>query len=219
MEVMFQEAIDVARRLGVRGMETLSYANALEAAIDVGRWDVADEIVAELDTRELNAAAEGGFILCVAMLEAFRGDPRGAIERLEAAAERFATLGEMLSFRTWERRTWATVLLMEGKLEEAFESASEVMRIDPAGMNAPLAAWAAGNSALWLRDPERLRAISSAMGALSGPWIEACRRTLEARPVGTAGRLWNGLPATRARSSGSWSLVPRSTGGASASGA
>jgi class 3 adenylate cyclase/predicted ATPase len=182
----FLDGADAARRAGVRAIEVISLANAVESAVDIGRWEEADAVLAELEGRDVTGFLAAGIAFSAAMLAALRGDLAGAAERLEEVAPRIGT--EMVQERTWHLRARSLVNLMRGDLEGAYADAMTAVAEDPAGMNSALAVWAAAQASMWLRDVERVRRAVEAMAPLRGRWMEAVRLTAEAGLAALEGR-------------------------------
>jgi class 3 adenylate cyclase/tetratricopeptide (TPR) repeat protein len=180
------ECADVARRGGDRHTEIVALANAAEAATELGRWADADDVLTRLDS-ELTPTSRHALTLCEVILEAHRGDPGSAAERLAENAPGMEE-AEMIPIRTWFRRVRALVSLLRGDPEEAFEEAMGAVDLDPAGMNTPLAVREAARAGVWLRDPVKIRRVLDAMAAISGGWIDAVRRTAEAGLAALEGR-------------------------------
>jgi class 3 adenylate cyclase/tetratricopeptide (TPR) repeat protein len=183
----FLDAADAARKAGDRGLEVVNMANAVEDAIDIGRWDQAEAVLQELGGREVTGFLAAGITFNVAMLAAFKGEHETAGARLREVAERMEET-ELVAERTWHLRARSMVNLARGDLEGAYSDAMDAVAADPAGMNSPLAAWGAARAALWLRDPARVRATIEAMAPLRGHWIEVCRLTAEAGLAALEGR-------------------------------
>jgi hypothetical protein len=95
---------------------------------------------------------------------------------------------ELVAERTWHLRTRSMVNLAKGDLEGAYADAMNAIAADPAGMNTPLATWAAARAALWLRDATRVRTAIDAMGPLRGHWIEVAQLVTEAGLAALEGR-------------------------------
>ncbi|HEU4354120.1 MAG TPA: hypothetical protein VFT27_00885, partial [Actinomycetota bacterium] len=183
------EAADAARRAGVRGLEILGMANAAEAAVDTGDWGTADGLLEDLLGRpELSGLTRLGSLMGVALLAAHRGEHQSARSTLEET-KMTGLETDMTAARTWFHRTRATVLLLGGELEQAFEAGMDAIREDPAGMNTPMSSWSSARAALWLKDPERVRSALGAMDPLRGRWIDVARRTVEAGLAALEGRL------------------------------
>jgi hypothetical protein len=173
------ECADVARRAGDRPSEMIALPNAAEAATELGRWDEADDVLRRLEGIELTPITRAAIALCEVILEAHRGDPKAAAERLAKIAPGLEE-AEQIPVRTWFRRVRSLVSLLSGKPEEAFDGAMGAVDLDPTGMNTPLAVREAARAAVWLRDRVKIRRVLDAMAALSGGWIDAVRRTAEA---------------------------------------
>ncbi|MGQ0670435.1 MAG: adenylate/guanylate cyclase domain-containing protein, partial [Actinomycetota bacterium] len=118
----FLDAADAARRAGIRGLEVIALANAVETAIDVGRWAEADAVLAALEGKEITGFTGAGVTFGEALLAAFRGDLASAAESLDEVASRMEA-AEMLQERTWHLRVRSVVNLMKGDLEGAYEDA------------------------------------------------------------------------------------------------
>jgi tetratricopeptide (TPR) repeat protein len=177
---------EAARRAGDRTLEIVNLANGAESAIDIGQWDVASEIISELEGRDLTGFHAAGVAFSAAMLAALRGDVEGAFHRLDEVASRMES--DMVAERTWHLRVLSVVKLAGGDLEGAFRDAMAAVEPDPTGMNAPFAAWGAARAAIWLRDGDKLREALRAMIPLRGRWTDACRRSAEAGLAALEGR-------------------------------
>jgi len=202
---LFLEAADIAKRAGQRGMEVINLANAVEAAIDIGRWDDADSILAELQTRDVSPFIGAGIAFNAAMLAGLRGDITTAIGHLDEVASRMEGT-EMVAERTWHLRSRSVVNLAKGDLEGAYTDAMSAVAADPAGMNAPLAVWVAVRAALWLRDPSKARAALGAMAPLRGRWIEVAHQSAEAGLAALEGKTEEGAAGYR-RAFESWAAM------------
>jgi tetratricopeptide (TPR) repeat protein len=182
-----REAADIAKRAGLRGMEVINLANAVESAIDIGRWDDADSILVELQARDVSPFIGAGIAFNAAMLAAFRGDITTATGHLDEVASRMEGT-EMVAERTWHLRSRSVVNLVKGDLEGAYSDAMSAVAADPAGMNTPLAVWVGVRAALWLRDPAKARSAIDAMAPLRGRWIEVAQQSAEAGLAALEGR-------------------------------
>jgi class 3 adenylate cyclase/predicted ATPase len=183
----FIDAADAARKGGIRTLEVLNLANAAESAIDIGRWDEADSVLAELEGKDVAGFVEAGIAFSVAMLAALRGDFITATSRLDEVASRMEAT-EFVQERTWHLRARSVVNLAKGDLDSSFKDAMDAVAADPAGMNSALAVWVAARAALWLRDPVRARAAVEAMAPLRGRWMEVARLSTEAGLAALDGR-------------------------------
>ncbi|HEX9124411.1 MAG TPA: adenylate/guanylate cyclase domain-containing protein [Actinomycetota bacterium] len=184
----FLDGAESARRAGIRNLEEIHLANAVEGAIDLGRWAQADAVLAELEGRELPGFIGAGARFSAAMLAALRGDVSGADRYLDEVASRLEST-ELLAERTWHLRARSVVRLAGGDLEGGYEDAMTAVAADPAGMNSALAVWVAARAGLWLRDPARAHACLDAMDPLRGRWIEVVRRSTEAGLAALEGRI------------------------------
>jgi hypothetical protein len=202
---LFLDAADMAKRAGQRGMEVINLANAVEAAIDIGRWDDADSVLAELQTRDVSPFIGAGIAFNAAMLAALRGDITTATGHLDEVASRMEGT-EMVAERTWHLRSRSVVNLAKGDLEGAYTDAMSAVAADPAGMNAPLAVWVAARAALWLRDPSKVRSAIDAMAPLRGRWIEVAQQSAEAGLAALEGKIDEGSAGYR-RAFESWAAM------------
>ncbi len=183
----FLDAADAARKGGNRTLEVLNLANAAEAAIDIGRWDEADSVLAELEGKDVAGFVEAGIAFSVAMLAALRGDFATATSRLDDVASRMDA-SDFLQERTWHLRARSVVNLAKADLDAAYTDAMNAVAADPAGMNSALAVWVAARAALWLRDAVKAQAAVEAMAPLRGRWMEVARLSTEAGLAALAGR-------------------------------
>jgi hypothetical protein len=179
----------VARRLGFRDAAIRLASNWAEAALEVGAWDSALEVLAELDDDDLPITDRvdlGGF---VALVHAWQGDA-AATERFEGLAALIPPHGEELAAATLlYRRSLAA--LAQGRPAAAQADAEAALATGAAfggGTAAREAGVAVARAALWGGDTERLaRGIADLRSSgLGGRWVRAVVRTLEA---GLAARL------------------------------
>ncbi len=184
MEAEFESA-EAARRAGSRPTEVIALTNAVEAAVDLGRWRDAEEALATVGAMEVSGTLADGIDLSTALLAAFRGNFAEADDRLEATT---AKGSDHLAARTWYLRTRAMVELLRGDLDGAYTLGMEAIHADPAGMNTPNAVWDAARAALWMRDAARVQAAIDATAPLRGRWAAAIRTTLRAGLAAIEGR-------------------------------
>ena len=183
----FLRSVDSARKAGDRLGETMGLANAAESAIDVGDFERADAVLAELEGRDLPDNSVAAVALDRALLAAYRGTHPAASEYLEGIAS-YMEGSDMIPLKTWYLRTISFVRLLAGDLEGAYTSAVEAIEPDPTGMNASTAIWGGLQAALLQRDGAKVREMLEATSALRGPWIEAVRSTAEAGLSALEGR-------------------------------
>ena len=183
----WRRAAEMAIRAGEREAERIALLNTAEAAVDHGEWAQAR---AALDTlAEAKLSERQGFVLASydAMLTALQGDQAGAAELLRTSAK--ARQNEHIHFRAIHARASAVVALACGRFEEAYAEAMEAVAVDPAGINSPVALYAASRAGLWLRDQEKIRTALTGLESFSGAWTAAVRRTAEAGLAALDGRL------------------------------
>ncbi|HEY8018001.1 MAG TPA: adenylate/guanylate cyclase domain-containing protein [Actinomycetota bacterium] len=182
------ESAAVARRGGYGEIEMIALSNAVEFAVECGAWARADELLEDLEARPtLPVDVEDTIALGTALLAAYRGDKdvaRAALDGLrpESVGSAFPTM------RAWVSRVSATVHLMAGDLDLAYEEAMAAVNEEPEGMNAPIAVWFAGRAALWLGEPTKARAPLDLSPPLPGRTIVLSRRALEAGIAALEGR-------------------------------
>ena len=180
-------ALEVARRAGMRSVETLALLNGVEVAIYLGAWDVADAILAELEDRDLPGGWSWFRDVCTGLLRALRGDPVGGFSILDELGKT-AGASEYIHQRATYLKARAFVSLVAGKLASTIESAEAAVDTDPSGINAPpaLAIWA--RAALWLRDTGQVDAALSGMRRFRGRWMAAVRVATEAGVAALGGQ-------------------------------
>ena len=183
----FAESTEMARRAGDRHLEMVALPNLAESAIELGRWDEADDAIGRLEGRELTTMTRYAVVCCQASLVAHRGDPHTALEQLDAVTGNVETV-EMVPMRSWFRRVRSAVLLQSGDLDAAFDAAMGAVALEPAGMNSPLAVREAARAAVWSGDARRVQAAIDAMDVLGGRWIDAVRQTALAGLAALEGR-------------------------------
>jgi class 3 adenylate cyclase/tetratricopeptide (TPR) repeat protein len=177
---------EVARRGGYGELELSALTNGLEAAIEIGQWERASEIISELRSRaDLTGSLLDNVLLGEALLEGYRGHE----SRARAALAEVSGLTRDAShpqLRAWLRRIEAVVDLMAGQLDAALAGALAALRADPSGPNTPMSLANAGQAALWLRDPGRARAVLSVAPNGPGIRVDSIRRALGGIEAGLA---------------------------------
>ena len=177
MQAEFESA-EFARKSGSRPLEITALANGVESAVDLGRWQEADEALATMAGMEIPISLADGVELSAALLAALRGDLGEADGRL-AATTRVETTDD-LAAHTWYLRVRSLVELLRGDLERAYDFGMEAVNADPAGMNTPSAVWDAARAALWMRDAPKVREALDATAHMRGRWAAGVRTTLRA---------------------------------------
>jgi len=174
----WMEAAEVARRLGSTDLENGAMTNLVEAATDLGDFDEAAKILAELQERSVGRETEAEVAMNEAMLVAFRGDEALARRRLQDAAWAESTQNQ--DVRMWYLRVVATVELCAGDLEASWAAATAALEASPGGINGPNSAAVAARAAVWLGDADRVRSAITSTEVFRGRWIETVRQTAEA---------------------------------------
>lgn len=180
------KAAEVARRGGYGELELSALTNGLEAAIEVGRWDAADQIIADLRSRsELTGSLLDTVLLGEVLLLAFRGQDAPARAALAEVSPTTRESGNA-QMRSWVARIGGVVDLMAGDLESAFDLAMAAIRADPQGPNTPMAVTNAGQAASWLRDAARLEQLVAVGRELSGFRVDSVHQAIRAIDAGLA---------------------------------
>jgi tetratricopeptide (TPR) repeat protein len=194
-------AADLARRAGVRSLETVNLINAAEGAIMLGHWDDARSALDALSQRDLARARQTQFELCDAVLAALTGNTAKALERLESTAGAATT--EDLTARSNNYLGRSQVHLAIGDLEDAYQDAATALEAEPSGINSPSALAVQMHASLWLGDAARARTALAAMQAFRGRWMAAMRLSAEAGIAALEGR-YDGAAEAYARAFEAW---------------
>ena len=179
------EAVELGRRAGIRGIETTNMLNITETSLYLGLWDEAFAMIEELHQRELAEWTSEWLAGLEAIFAAIRGDVARADELLAAGSE---TGDQSLGALTTRRTTLAFVALANGNLEEALREANRAVELDPMGINCAAALGIAARAALWMGDLGELRTVFAAMHRIRGRAMAAQRRTTEAGIAALEGR-------------------------------
>ena len=172
------KAAEIARRGGYGGVELSALTNGLEAAIEIGRWDAADRIIADLRSRpELTGSLLDTLLLGEVLLLAYRGQDTRARAAL-AEVSPHTRESSNLQMKAWLSRIEGVVDLMTGDLESAFDLAMSAIQTDPSGPNTPMAVVCAEQAALWLADRARLEQLVAVGRGLSGFRIDSIRQSI-----------------------------------------
>ena len=195
------EAAELARRAGVRSLETVNLINATEGAISIGRWDDARSALSALSQRDLAPARQTQFELCDAVLSALTGNTAHALERLELTARAADTEDRTARSNNYLAR--CQVHLAIGELETAYQEAATALEAETSGINSPSVLAVQMHASLWLGDAERARTAHAAMLAFRGRWMAATRSTAEAGIASLDGR-YEAATAAYARAFDAW---------------
>jgi class 3 adenylate cyclase/tetratricopeptide (TPR) repeat protein len=172
------EAIEIARRSGIRPMQALLLANAAELAAGLGDWDLAESMLAEADgigTSSLTSDKDE-LQLTRIMILAARGD-RSEAARLTADVGGRIADDYRVPLRAWFRRIEAYQLHLANELDAAFAAAWTAVEQEPSGMNAPMGLWVGIQIAIGLHDADRVSRLLELSAGLRGRWIAAVRTT------------------------------------------
>ncbi|HEY5265868.1 MAG TPA: adenylate/guanylate cyclase domain-containing protein [Acidimicrobiales bacterium] len=193
MLVTANEAVELARRAGARGMEVTNLLNIAETSLYLGLWHETRTAIDGLRQRELIAWHGDWLTGLEAILAAMSGDAEHARELLGYDHEEVDVHSEedrgQLGSETTRLNTLAFTALASDDLESALRHASRTIEIDPMGINTPAALTLAARAALWLGRIDELRELLGAMQRLRGRYLTAQRRTTEAGLAALEGRL------------------------------
>jgi hypothetical protein len=196
------ECAAVARAAGLRPMESLAQANAAEGAVDLGEWDTAGELLANL--RQLPRGDEDGAVLTSAMLLAYRGDPTHALPQLEEFHVLHDQQWDQVTMRTWFLRARSLVRYLAGDNLGGLADSLFSLELDAGGDNAPLSLWTAVHAGAAVGDADGLETAVATTCGLRGAWIRMVRAT--ARATISALRKEEGAEAAMAAALHSWSV-------------
>jgi hypothetical protein len=173
------EAAAIARRGGYGQIEMTAMANAVEAAVETGAWQTADELLADLGERaELPAGVEDIITLGGALLAAYRGDADAAKTAIDGLTPQ-TTQGDP-TLRAWYHRALSLLAMMAGDVDQAYADGMSAVEVEPEGPNRAFAVWAAGQAAVWLGDAAKARAPLERTEPDDVTWELATRRAIEA---------------------------------------
>ncbi|HEY8018434.1 MAG TPA: adenylate/guanylate cyclase domain-containing protein [Actinomycetota bacterium] len=173
------EAAAIARRGGYGQIEMTAMANAVEAAVETGAWETADELLADLGERaELPAGVEDIITLGGALLAAYRGDADAAKTAIDGLTPQ-TTQGDP-TLRAWYHRALSLLAMMAGDVDQAYADGMSAVEVEPEGPNRAFAVWAAGQAAVWLGDAAKARAPLERTEPDDVTWELATRRAIEA---------------------------------------
>ncbi|MFN8629996.1 MAG: hypothetical protein U0838_06630 [Chloroflexota bacterium] len=182
-EAMARGGLATAGRIGLRGLEVRIASNWADAAIETGRWDDLDTVLAPLDSPDLPTVDRVDLLSVGLMVRALRGDP-SALPALTGLWE--AIPGEDAPFAELSldtRRAWA--LLAGGRPADALADAEKAIRAGLLyGRRGALYAGVipAAHAALWSGDADRLAALLGDLrdSGLDGGWCRLVIGSLEA---------------------------------------
>ncbi len=153
------EAAAVARRGGCGRPHIIALVNSAEMAVECGAWTTAEEVIAELQSMTgLPADATDAIEQDLALLAAYRGDVNAARQAMERVSE-VTTASADPTLRSWNMRVQSVLLLFEGDLEAAYETAIAALDAEAnEGANTDMAAYFAGRAACgWVTQPRLVR--------------------------------------------------------------
>jgi len=183
------EAAAVARRGGCGRPHVVALANSAEMAVECGAWKTAEEVIAELQNMtNLPAYATDAIEQDLALLAAYRGDASAARQAMQRVSKE-TTASPDPALRSWNLRVQSVLLLLEGDLVAAYETAIAAMDAEGKdGVNTDIAAYFAGRAALWLGDAAKAREALDRMPVQDKRFHVAIRRGLEAGLMALEGR-------------------------------
>jgi class 3 adenylate cyclase/tetratricopeptide (TPR) repeat protein len=179
------EAVELGRKAGIRGLEITNMLNIMETSLYLGLWNEAFAVAEELHQRELPPWQRDWFAGLEAVFAAFGGDAARADELLAGSESGDRSLG----WKTTRLTTVALVALAKDQLNDALLEAKRAVEVDPMGINSSVALGIAARAALWMGDLEELRDVFVSMQRVRGRAMAAQRRTTEAGIAALEGRL------------------------------
>ena len=185
----YLEGIAIARKGGYGGVEVHGLANAVESAVELGEWEIADGMLSRLrEVPSLPETSADALSLDEALLAAYRGDHDVAVAALSAVQR-----PDAVRFEGWVARVRSVVLTQGGDPDAGFDAAMTTINVEPSGGNSGLALWSAGLAALWSVDQlptaaGRIQRALDATASLRGAWIDNVRASLRASVAALEGR-------------------------------
>ncbi len=179
------EAVEIARRGGERGLELTNLLNIAETSLYLGLWDETRRAIEELRQRELAPSQNTWLTGLEAVLAAMSGDVDRSLKLLDIPAE---ILRSDLAGETTHLTTAACVALANGDLHGAYEQANRAIELDPMGINSGVAMGIAARAALWQGNVDDLKHVLAATQRVRGRSVAATRRTVEAGVAALEGR-------------------------------
>ncbi|MGC2485759.1 MAG: adenylate/guanylate cyclase domain-containing protein [Acidimicrobiales bacterium] len=180
------EAVELSRKSGSRGIELTNMLNITETSLYLGLWDEAFAMIKELHQRELAEWRHQWLSGLEAVFAALGGDAARAEELLAVGNELGdGTLGSL----TTKLTTAAFVALANGNIDDALRDANRAVEVDPMGINCAAALGIAARAALWMGNLDELRGVLVAMQRIRGRAMAAQRRTTEGGIAALEGRI------------------------------
>jgi tetratricopeptide (TPR) repeat protein len=180
------DAVELARRAGSRGLEITNMLNITETSLYLGLWDEAFAMIEQLHQRELPQWHREWLAGLEAVFAALGGDSARAGELLASGSDSGdSSLGSLTTRLT----TVAFVALANGKLDDALRAANQAVELDPMGINCASALGIAARASLWTGNLDELRGVFVAMHRIRGRAMAAQRRTAEAGIAALEGRI------------------------------
>ena len=183
------EAISVARQGGYGSVEVAALVNAVESAVELGEWVVADGMLVWLRDLPSLPTTEADYLsIDEALLAAYRGEREAAVAALSSVRR-----PDAMTVVHWVPRVRSVVLTQGGDPDAGYDAAMASIAEEASGGNAGLALWSAGRAALWSAEgqplaAERVRRAMQATTSQRGAWIMNVRASLEAAVAGLEGR-------------------------------
>jgi tetratricopeptide (TPR) repeat protein len=181
-----REAVEIARKVGSRGLEITNMLNITETSLYLGLWDEAFAMIEQLHQRELAPWHREWLAGLEAVFAALGGDFARANELLAINGDSSNT---SLAELTTRLTTIAFVALANGRLDDALRDANRAVELDPVGINCAAALGIAARAALWMGNLDELRGVFTAMHRIRGRAMAAMRRTAEAGIAALEGRI------------------------------
>ncbi len=189
--------LELARKLGQREWMNSLGSHGMDAAFQVGEWDWALALFAELDQDDVTLESRPQLVMQAALINAYRGN-------MTAESSRMARMESMMA--SWTNPQWAALLpmlqsliaLVAGDLEASYQHAMRSVATAHGDLMATVVAYtAAAQAALWLRDRERAGEAVRALDSIpvNGAWLDAMREQFRAGLLALDGRADDALAA------------------------
>ena len=175
-----REASEHLEKTGVRWSLVTNLSNLVEACVDSGRWEEADDALARLHSLDVHEGENlAAMMLGEAELAAHRGDVDTALRQLESMTL-LVDESAVLPMRTWFLRIRGLVHQVGGDSIAALADARDSLQRDPMGTNAGASVWLGIKAAASLRDAVALREMIHAAATFRGRWSRVGVRTAAA---------------------------------------
>lgn len=169
------EAVATAKRIGAQLVLATAINNTIEYAIDLGRWDLVDGLLAEQVVSPDPASEHRAIInLNRAMFAAHKGEVDTAAE-LVAEAAPVLDGSDSIQGKTWYFRIDALCKYLAGDSAGALVPVRRSFEADPTGGNMPNAMWVGIQAAADLGDAAFIEQALADTTWVTGAWVKNVR--------------------------------------------